>query len=382
VKGVFDIWYGAPNYWAGIVKGGYVTEMSPFEIPDNGPGSDQFAFMNKIYEAHGVHYLGHMTGEPDTGNHFLYTQKSISKIEDLKGMKIRVPPLTRFFITAIGAEPVTLPPGDIYLALERGTVDGFTWPYFDGFTNFGWQEVSKFLVAHPLYRDGTAVIINLAKWKSLPDDAKQILNKAAADTQQWARGWVSAHQAGQLAKMKAAGMKVVELSPAEAKRWEDTSRACSRPNDGRTTTCPTRSKAAARRVSSARTSGIVSSQGTPSSRSDVFGGRAMHIFDRVLDIGAFVSAALLICTMLATTVKVLFRYGLRISLIGVDQISGTLLLYIGMFGAAWVLRREEHVIVDLLLGHVSERTRTLLLVGSSLLGALVCLTVAVNSDSR
>jgi TRAP-type C4-dicarboxylate transport system substrate-binding protein len=225
VKGVFDIWYGAPNYWAGIVKGGYVTEMSPFEIPDNGPGSDQFAFMNKLYEAHGVHYLGHMTGEPDTGNHFLYTQKSISKIEDLKGMKIRVPPLTRFFITAIGAEPVTLPPGDIYLALERGTVDGFTWPYFDGFTNFGWQEVSKFLVAHPLYRDGTAVIINLAKWKSLPDDAKQILNKAAADTQQWARGWVSAHQAGQLAKMKAAGMKVVELSPAEAKRWEDTSRA-------------------------------------------------------------------------------------------------------------------------------------------------------------
>jgi C4-dicarboxylate transporter DctQ subunit len=103
----------------------------------------------------------------------------------------------------------------------------------------------------------------------------------------------------------------------------------------------------------------------------------MHIFDRVLDIGAFVSAALLICTMLATTVKVLFRYGLRTSLIGVDQISGTLLLYIGMFGAAWVLRREEHVIVDLLLGHVSERTRTLLLVGSSLLGALVCLTVAV-----
>lgn len=224
VKGVFDVWYGAPNYWAGIVKGGYVTEMSPFEIPDNGPGSEQFAFINKLYEAHGVHYLGHMTGEPNTGNHFLYTQKQISRLEDLKGMKVRVPPLTRFFVTSIGAEPVTLPPGDIYLALERGTVDGFTWPYFDGFTNFGWQEVSKFLVAHPLYRDGTAVVINLAKWNSLPEDAKQILNKAAADTQQWARGWVSAHQAVQLAKMKAAGMKVIEFAPADAKRWEDTSR--------------------------------------------------------------------------------------------------------------------------------------------------------------
>ena len=35
VRGVFDIWYGAPNYWAGIVPGGYVTEMSPYDIPDN-----------------------------------------------------------------------------------------------------------------------------------------------------------------------------------------------------------------------------------------------------------------------------------------------------------------------------------------------------------
>ena len=223
VKGVFDIWYGAPNYWAGIVKGGYVTELSPFEIPDNGPGSEQFAFMNKLYEAHGVHYLGHMTGEPDTGNHFLYTQKQISKIEDLKGLKVRVPPLTRFFVASMGAEPVTLPPGDIYLALERGTVDGFTWPYFDGFTNFGWQEVSKYLVNHPLYRDGTAIIINLAKWNSLPDDAKAILNKAAADTQQWSRGWVSAYQNVELAKMKKAGMKVITFSPEEAKRWEETS---------------------------------------------------------------------------------------------------------------------------------------------------------------
>lgn len=224
VKGVFDIWYGAPNYWAGIVKGGYVTELSPYEIPDKGPGSEQFAFMNKLYEAHGVHYLGHMTGEPDTGNHFLYTQKKISRIEDLKGLKVRVPPLTRFFVASMGAEPVTMPPGDIYLALERGTVDGFTWPYFDGFTNFGWQEVSKYLVDHPLYRDGTAIIMNLAKWKALSAEDKKILNAAAADTQEWARGWVSAHQAVQLAAMKKAGMKVIKFSPAEAKRWEDTSR--------------------------------------------------------------------------------------------------------------------------------------------------------------
>jgi TRAP-type transport system periplasmic protein len=225
VKGVFDVWYGAPNYWAGIVRGGYFTEMSPYDVPDKGPGSELFKFVNKLHEAHGVQYLGHMTGGPDAGNHFLYTQKKITRIEDLKGMKVRVPPLTRFFVAGMGAEPVTLPPGEVYLALERGTVEGFTWPLFDGFTNFGWQEVSKYMVVHPLYRDGISILVNQAKWKALPEDAKQVMYQAAAKTQAWAHDFVAEQQAAQIKKMKAAGMQMIEFSPAEAKRWQDTSRS-------------------------------------------------------------------------------------------------------------------------------------------------------------
>lgn len=224
VRGVFDVWFGAPNYWAGIVRGGYFTEMSPYDIPDNGPGSELFQFVNKLHEAHGVQYLGHMTGALGTGNHFLFTQKKITSIDGLKGMKIRVPPLTRFFVTGIGAEPVTLPPGDIYLALERGTVEGMTWPLYDGFTNFGWHEVSKFMVTHPLYRNGISIAVNQRKWASLPEDAKKIMYRAAADTQAWSRGFVAQQQQAQLAKMKASKMELIEFTPAEAKRWEDTAR--------------------------------------------------------------------------------------------------------------------------------------------------------------
>jgi TRAP-type C4-dicarboxylate transport system substrate-binding protein len=224
VRGVFDVWFGAPNYWAGIVRGGYVTEMSSFDVPDNGPGSELFQFVNKLHEAHGAHYLGHMTGGPGAGNHFLFTQKRIARIEDLKGMKIRVPPLTRFLVTGLGGEPVTLPPGDIYLALERGTVEGMTWPVYDGFTDFGWQRVTKFMVAHPLYRNGISIAMNLKKWNTLPDDARKIMYRAAADTQAWSRGFVAEKQAAQVEKMKAAGMTIIELTPQEAKRWEDTAR--------------------------------------------------------------------------------------------------------------------------------------------------------------
>jgi C4-dicarboxylate transporter DctQ subunit len=121
----------------------------------------------------------------------------------------------------------------------------------------------------------------------------------------------------------------------------------------------------------------VTSAGTQGPSPGPLVARAIYIFDRIVDASAVLAAVLLIATMLATTVKVFFRYGLHTSLIGVDQISGTLLLYIGLLGAAWVLRRDEHVIVDLLLGRVGERGRRVLLVVSSLIGAVVCLFVAL-----
>jgi TRAP-type C4-dicarboxylate transport system substrate-binding protein len=223
VRGVFDIWYGAPNYWAGIAPGGYVTEMSPYDIPDNGPGSELFDFMVKMYEKKGARYLGHFSGDVGTGNHFMYTQTEVSSIGDLKGMKIRVPPLTRFFVKSVGGEPITLPPSEVYLALERGTVEGFTWPYYDGFTSFGWQEVSKYVIGHPLYRDGISIMMNLDKWNSLPADTQQIMLESVATIQEWSRGWISAYQNTQLAGMIKGGMKVIHFSEDEAKSWNDVS---------------------------------------------------------------------------------------------------------------------------------------------------------------
>ena len=106
------------------------------------------------------------------------------------------------------------------------------------------------------------------------------------------------------------------------------------------------------------------------------GKKIIRIFDSVLDAGAALSGALLVAVMLLTSIKVFFRYGLREGLMGVDQISGTLLLYIAFLGAAWVLRREEHVTIDLLVTQLEPRNRRWLTCANSVLGALICLVVA------
>lgn len=105
--------------------------------------------------------------------------------------------------------------------------------------------------------------------------------------------------------------------------------------------------------------------------------RVARVFDLIVDAGAVLAAVLLIAVMLATTIKVIFRYGLHQGLIGVDQISGTMLLYIAFLGAAWVLRRDEHVTLDVLVNALRPTVRRRLLVTASVLGGLICLTLAV-----
>lgn len=103
----------------------------------------------------------------------------------------------------------------------------------------------------------------------------------------------------------------------------------------------------------------------------------MRAFDHLVDLGGVLAALLLVAVMLLTTIKVVFRHVLNVGLFGADQISGTLLLYIALFGAAWVLRRNEHVTIDLLLGRVGARTRWVLALTSASVGAAVCLVVTV-----
>lgn len=225
VRGLFDLWYGAPNYWAGTVPASYITELSEFDVPDQGPGSELFALMDRIFARSGVKYLGHYSGDAEDGNHYLISQDRISQLSDLEGKQIRVPPLTRDFIIAAGGEPVTLPPGDVYVALERGTVSGFTWPYFDSFTSFGWHEVSKYLIDQPIYRNGINILMNQKSWDGLSEDAREDIMEAVETTQIWALGWVAAHQATQLPAMQAAGMEVLTLSEDEAEEWREKSRA-------------------------------------------------------------------------------------------------------------------------------------------------------------
>lgn len=221
VNGVFDVWYGAPNYWAGVVPGGDITELSPLTVPDGGPGSKLYDYMVSVYAPKGVRYLGHAAGDPGEGAHYISSNFPVKSIDDLKGKKLRVAPLTRHFVQAVGAELITLPPSEIFLAMDRGTVDGFTWPVADAFTRYGWQTVTKYMINQPMYRSGGSVAMNLDKWNTLTPEVQEILLKAIGETQTFALDWFDKNQKEQEAIMVKDKMEILPISPEESKRWTD-----------------------------------------------------------------------------------------------------------------------------------------------------------------
>ncbi len=105
--------------------------------------------------------------------------------------------------------------------------------------------------------------------------------------------------------------------------------------------------------------------------------KAELIFDRILDVFGLLACMGIMAIMVAVSVKVVFRYLLVARLIGVDEITEIALLYITFLGAAWVLRREGHVNLDLLFIRLASKTQARLTVITSLFGAAVFLVFAL-----
>lgn len=107
----------------------------------------------------------------------IYSNKKIDK-PDFTGLKIRVTPVYRDLVQALGGTPITTPPAEVYTALERGVVDGYGWP-LTGIFEFGLQKVTKYRLEPGIYSVDVNVLVNLDTWKSLTDAQRRILSDAA-----------------------------------------------------------------------------------------------------------------------------------------------------------------------------------------------------------
>ena len=101
--------------------------------------------------------------------------KPVYKVSDLVGMKMRVAGgAPTDSVSAWGGTPMQLPPGDIFQAVERGTVDGYVFE-FSGIVSFSLQEVTNYFTEVPVYAGPYYLMMNRGSFEALPADLQDII---------------------------------------------------------------------------------------------------------------------------------------------------------------------------------------------------------------
>jgi TRAP-type mannitol/chloroaromatic compound transport system substrate-binding protein len=114
-------------------------------------------------------------------------RKEIKTIDDLKGLKFRIAGMGGHVLAKLGIVPQQIAGGDVYGALEKGSLDAaeFVGPYDD--EKLGFYKVAKYYYFPGWWEGGAMLhmIVNDEKWNALPKQYQAILNQAGAAAGSW-----------------------------------------------------------------------------------------------------------------------------------------------------------------------------------------------------
>lgn len=183
-QGSVEMGHGAAYYWAGKVPAAQFFTAVPFGL--NAQGMNAWLYhggglelWREVYAKHNLVPLPMGNTGVQMGGWF---KREINSMQDLKGLKMRIPGLGGKVIAKAGVNPVLLAGGEIYTALERGTIDATEWvgPYHD--ERLGLYRAAKYYYSPGWHEPGPVLelTVNKAAWESLPKEYQLILEKAAA----------------------------------------------------------------------------------------------------------------------------------------------------------------------------------------------------------
>jgi len=128
-SGQYDLGQSASYYYGGKEPDALFFTTMPFGMT----ATEQTAWFyeggglelaNEVYAKHGMEVMLALNTGQQMGGWF---RKEIKSVDDLKGLKMRIPGFGGKVMAGVGAVPTNIPPGELYQALERGTIDALEW---------------------------------------------------------------------------------------------------------------------------------------------------------------------------------------------------------------------------------------------------------------
>ena len=169
--------------------------------------------LQALYEKHNVKLLSYSA----YGGNSIFGKKPISRLDDLKGQKIRAPVPGAFpCISAWGATPAKVDPGEVYDALSKGAIDAAITSWGFGYATKIF-DVTKFYVG-PIWWTMWVNFMNLDTWNSLPKDIQQIVMDVSKESEDRSLESMTKFEDTSLAKLREVGTVKI-LSSEELKEW-------------------------------------------------------------------------------------------------------------------------------------------------------------------
>ncbi|MEQ5835589.1 TRAP transporter substrate-binding protein [Marinobacter sp. NFXS9] len=184
-QGTAEMGHGAGYYWKGKIPAAQFFSTVPFGLTAqeyngwmfHGGGLELY---REAYKPFGViPWPGGNTGVQMGG----WFNKEINSVDDLKGLKMRIPGIGGDVLEKAGGTPVNLPGGEIFTALQTGTIDATEWvgPYND--LAFGLHQIAEYYYYPGWHEPGTALelIVNADAYNKLPKNLQVIIDVAARE---------------------------------------------------------------------------------------------------------------------------------------------------------------------------------------------------------
>lgn len=168
------------------------------------------AYYAGLLEAKGITYLGSFhNGFRQLTN----SKRAVTKPEDLKGLKIRVPGSAVYMnvFKVLGANPTAMSWSEVFTAIQQGTIDGQE----NGCSitkSAKMDEIQSYMTIWNYSYENDLFIANTKIWESLGEDTKQLLRECAVDACNWGRDHLEAEEEQLILGFREAGMQVDVLT--------------------------------------------------------------------------------------------------------------------------------------------------------------------------
>jgi len=165
------------------------------------------ALMNEFFKQYNIYSLPAGNTACQMGGWF---RKEIKTVDDLKGLKFRIGGFAGQVLQKLGVVPQQIAGGEIYPALEKGTIDAAEWvgPYDD--EKLGFQKVARYYYYPGWWEGGTMihVFFNINAWNQLPPAYKAALTAACQAANMWMLSKYDASNPGALKRLVAGGAQL------------------------------------------------------------------------------------------------------------------------------------------------------------------------------